>query len=57
MSTTKNLKNILKKLVDAYDNNDDAKGFFTVALEIIQKKKSFGVFGIHDSNHFPPLMI
>ena len=25
MSTTKNLKNIFKKLVDAYDNNDDAE--------------------------------
>jgi hypothetical protein len=32
------------------DNNEDAKGFFAAALEILQKKKSFGVFGIHDSN-------
>jgi hypothetical protein len=32
------------------DNNDDVKVFFSDALEIIQNKKAFGVFGIHDSN-------
>jgi hypothetical protein len=32
------------------DNNDDVKVFFSDALGIIQKKKAFGVFGIHDSN-------